>query len=111
MLLAVGAGAFWLLRSCDREFRSSTVPPAFMKALMASKLVMFAALILAAAWLLRGHDLLTGVALSLLFIFVTAKIAFAIIARRCGWPPTGDDPGSSDKPVSRPPGGRPPAIS
>ena len=82
-----------------------------MKTLMALKLVAFGGLIVAAGYLLRGHDLLTGVALSLLLILVAAKIAFAIVARRRGLPPSGDDHGSSDRPVSRPPGGRPPATS
>ena len=66
----------------------------------------------AAACLLRGHDVLTGVGLVLLFLMVVFKTAFALIARRRGGrPPRNGGADSADRPVSRPPGGRPPVLS
>ena len=47
---------------------------------MAIKLTSMGALIVAIGYLLRGHDILTGVALILLALFVSAKIVAAIIA-------------------------------
>ena|SRR5437762_1959586 len=79
---------------------------------IATKLVVLGSLIVTAFYLLHGHDVLTGIALSLLFLIVVAKVVFAIIARRGGAPPSGGGGyGPPHAPVPRPPGGRPPALS
>ena len=45
-------------------------------------------MIVAAGRWLRGHDILTGLALSVLFLMAVFKIAFALVARhRGGWSP------------------------
>jgi len=85
----------------------------FMNWRMAIKLIALGSLIVAVAYLLRGHDLLTGAALLALFAFVVAKVIFAIIYRRGHRPPPGSG-GSNPPPgppVRRPPGGRPPVLS
>ena len=82
-----------------------------MKMKIAVKLTVVGILIVAAAYVLRGHDTLTAFALLLLLLVVVAKVVFAIISHRRGSPPGGGGRGSSDRPVSRPPGGRPPALS
>ena len=79
---------------------------------MALKLIVLGGAIVAVARWLRGHDILTGLALSLLFLVVVFKIAFAVMARRRGgWNPGGGGADSADRPESRPPGGRPPVLS
>ncbi len=83
-----------------------------MKTKMAIKLTVLGVLIVAASYWLRGHDFLTGIALSLLFVLVAFKLAFAVIARRRGvGPPGGGGADSAGRPESRPPGGRPPVLS
>jgi hypothetical protein len=83
-----------------------------MKLKMAIKLAVLALIIIAAGYLLHGHDILTAVALVLLFLLVAFKITFALIARhRGGFPPRSEGPDSSDRPEPRPPGGRPPSFS
>lgn len=37
---------------------------------------------MAGTYLLRGHDVLTGIALVLLFLIEVAKVVFTVIARR-----------------------------
>ena len=83
-----------------------------MKTRMALKLIVLGGAIVAAAYCLRGHDILAGVALLFLFLLVVFKLAFALIARRRGgWPPSSGGADSADKPESRPPRGRPPVLS
>ena len=78
----------------------------------AIKLIVLGSLIVAATYWLRGHDVLTGLALSLLFLVVVFKMAFALIARRRGSrPPSGGGADSAGRPESRPPGSRPPVLS
>jgi hypothetical protein len=82
-----------------------------MKTRMAVKITALGVLIVAASYWLRGHEILTGLALSLLFLLVVFKMAFAVMARRHGgWNPDGGAD-SADRPESRPPGGRPPVLS
>ncbi len=59
-----------------------------MKTRIAIKLTATGILILAVAYLLRGHEILTGTALLLLFALVVAKLVFALIARPGGRPPS-----------------------
>lgn len=82
-----------------------------MKLLMTAKLVLLGALFTITGVLLKGHDLLKGLALSLLLLLVAAKIAFAIIVRRRGSSPMDGGSGLTGKPVPRDPTRRPPAIS
>ena len=83
-----------------------------MKTRMALKLTVLGVSIVAASYWLRGHDILTGLALSLLFLLVVFKVAFALVARRRGgWPSNSGGTDSADRPEPRPPGGRPPALS
>jgi hypothetical protein len=82
-----------------------------MNRLMILKLLLLGSLITIVGALLKGHDLLTGVALSLLLVLVALKITFAILARRRGSSPNDEDSGMAGKPVPRPPGRRPPALS
>jgi hypothetical protein len=53
-----------------------------MNAKMLVKLVAFGGMITLAGALLRGHDVLTAIALTLLFLFVVAKVVFALIVSR-----------------------------
>jgi len=53
-----------------------------MKTKMAMKLIVLGVIIVAVSHWLRGHDILTGLALSLLFLAVVFKVAFALIIRR-----------------------------
>jgi len=79
---------------------------------MALKLTVLGVLIVVAGRCLRGHDILTGLALSLLVLLVVFKIAFAMIARRGGgWPPNGGGTDSADRTEPRSPRGRPPVLS
>jgi hypothetical protein len=83
-----------------------------MKTKMAIKLTVLGVMIVAVGHWLRGHDILTAVALFLLVLMVVAKLAFALTAgRRGGSPPSGGGPDSADRPEPRPPIGRPPALS
>ena len=84
-----------------------------MKTRMAIKLIVLGSLIVAAGRWLRGHDILTAVALLLLALAVLAKVVAAIILRTAGGPAPDADGGwrPPDAPVPRPPGGRPPALS
>ena len=84
-----------------------------MKPQMIIKLVVMGGLIVALGQLLRGHDVLTGIALVLLFLVAVAKVIAAIVVRRRGGLPGGGDSGSwpAGERVPRPPGGRPPALS
>jgi hypothetical protein len=81
-----------------------------MKILQALKLLCLGAIITAVGICLRGHDILTGAALSLLALLVMLKLFFACRASRGGGGssrPGGDQGG---KPILRPPGGRPPTL-
>jgi hypothetical protein len=84
-----------------------------MKTRMIIKLTAVGALIVAVAYGLRGHDVLTGIALVLLFLVVVAKVISAILFHRRSEPPPGDGGGRRppDAPVPRLPGGRPPELS
>ena len=83
-----------------------------MKLQMIIKLVVLGGLIVAVGRLLRGHDVLTGIALVLLFLVAVAKVIGAIVVRRRDEPPSGGGGGwPAGEPVPRPPGGRPPALS
>jgi hypothetical protein len=83
-----------------------------MKTKMAMKLIVLGVIIVAVSHWLRGHDILTGLALSLLFLAVVFKVAFAlIIRRRSGLPPSTEGGDLADRREPRPPGGRPPALS
>jgi len=84
-----------------------------MKIQVAAKLVLLGSFIVAVGCWLRGHDILTGVALLLLFVVVLAKVVFAIISRPgSDLPPSGGGGRRPpDAPVPRPPWGRPPALS
>ena len=83
-----------------------------MKKRMALKLTVVGAVIVAVSCLLRGHDILTGLALSLLFLAVIFKMAFALVVRRNGgWPPGSGGADSAGRPELRPTGGRPPVLS
>ena len=72
---------------------------------MIIKLVFLGALIVAVGQLLRGHDVLTGIALVLLFLWAVARVIAAIVVRRRGEPPSGGGSWPSGEPVPRPPGG------
>ena len=82
-----------------------------MAAKMAAKLAIVGALIVTIASLLHGHDILTAVAMLLLFLVVLTKIVAAFALR----PPGGSAPGNGGDflglRMPRPPGGRPPALS
>jgi hypothetical protein len=83
-----------------------------MKIRMAIKLTVLALIIIAAGYLLHGHDLLTAVALSSLLLLVAFKTTFALIARHHGGFPPGNGGGdSADRPEPRPPGGSPSSFS
>ena len=84
-----------------------------MKPKTVIKLVVMGGLIVAVGRLLQGHDVLTGIALVLLFLWTVAKVIAAIVVRRRGGPPGSGGGGSwpAGSPVPRPPGGRPPALS
>jgi hypothetical protein len=83
-----------------------------MKTRMELKLTVVGAVIVAAGSWLRGHDILTAFALSLLFLAVIFKMAFALVARRNGgWPPSSGGADSAGRPELRPPGVRPPVLS
>lgn len=61
-----------------------------MKARMLIKLTLLGFLIVMTFHWLRGHDVLTGIALTTLFLLVSAKLIFAFIHRRGSGP--GDGP-------------------
>ena len=77
------------------------------------KLVALGTLIVLVGNWLRRHDLLTAIALVLLFVVVAAKIVFALIVRRGNEPPSNGNGGGwqPEVPVPKGPGGRPPALS
>ena len=81
-----------------------------MKIKMAAKLVLLGALIVAVAYWLRGHDMLTGLGVIFLFLFAVVQVVRAIISRR-GRPPLsggGSHPPNTPLPVTTPP--RPPGA-
>jgi hypothetical protein len=78
---------------------------------MAIKLTILGVLIVAVFYWLRGHDILTGVAMLVLFLAVVAKVVAAIISRPEGGPPLGNGGEPPGTRMPRPPGGRPPALS
>jgi hypothetical protein len=84
-----------------------------MNTRMTIKLTAMGSLIVAVAYWLRGHDILTGIALALLFLVMLAKVIYAIrFGRRSGPPSDGDDGGwPPEALVPRPPGDRPPKLS
>ena len=84
-----------------------------MKPQMIIKLVVMGGSIVAVGRLLHGHDVLTGIALVLLFLWAVAKVIPAIGVRWRGGPPSGGGSGSwpAGSPVPRPPDGRPPELS
>jgi hypothetical protein len=83
-----------------------------MKFIEALKLLCLGTVITVIGICLRGHDILTGVALYALALLVMLKILFALRARRGGgFGPGGGGGDLGGKPVPRPPGGRPPALA
>jgi hypothetical protein len=83
-----------------------------MNAKMAAKLILTGSFIVAVGYWLRGHDILTAIALLALFVIAVGKVLFAIISRRggpshCGGgsPPPGPPP--TFKPPLPPPGAPP----
>ena len=83
-----------------------------MKTKMAIKLTVFGGLIVTIGYWLRGHDILTGLALLLLFGIVVAKVVSALMVRRGGGPPPGGGGSeSADRPVPRPAGDGPPRLA
>ena len=83
-----------------------------MKLIQAFKLLCLGTLITVIFISLRGHDILTGLALWTLALLVILKIVFALRARRGGgFPPGGEGGDLGGKPIPRPPGGRPPAMA
>jgi len=81
-----------------------------MNAKMVIKLTLLGALIVTVFSCLRGHDILTGLALLLLFLIAVATVVSAIISHRGGSSSCGGSSGSAGRPVPRPPGGKPPAL-
>ena len=81
-----------------------------MNAKIVIKLALVGAFMVAVAYWLRGHDILTGLALLLLFLVVVAKVVGAIISRCGGSSPSGGRSGSADRPMPKPPGGHPPTL-
>jgi hypothetical protein len=75
------------------------------------KLVVLGALIVVIFQLLRGHDVLTGIALVLLFLVALTKLIFAVIHRRRRGPSSGGGGWAAGTREPRPPGGRPPVLS
>jgi hypothetical protein len=72
--------------------------------------VVWGSLIVAIGYWFRGHDVLTGAALLLLFLLVATKVVFALVSR-CGGSSRRDGdsrPPISPSPVTRPP--RPPGA-
>jgi hypothetical protein len=82
-----------------------------MNAKILTKLALVGALIVTVAYWLRGYDLLTGLGLVLLFLFVVAKVVGAVIARRGGSSASGASSGLAGQPLPRPPVGQPPALT
>jgi len=81
-----------------------------MNVKIATKIILTGVLIVAVAYWLRGHDLLTGLAVLVLFLIVIAKVVCAIVSRRGGSSSGSGGPGSAGRPVPRRPVGRPPAL-
>ena len=84
-----------------------------MNARMIIKQAALAGLIVLVGLWLRGHDVLTAVALLVLVAVVAIKVAYAIRFRRRTDPPSGLGSGDwpAGSPVPRPPSGRPPELS
>ena len=74
------------------------------------KLIVSGASIVLIGYLLRGHDILTGIALVLLLLTVILKVVFALRSRGGGPPPSGGGSDPSGRPVVRPFGGGPPEL-
>ena len=82
-----------------------------MKMIEAAKLFCLGVLITVVGICLRGHDLLTGISLSLLALLVTLKLVFAFRARGGGGSPPSDEGDMGGRTAPRPPAGRPPALA
>jgi hypothetical protein len=82
-----------------------------MKMRQLLKSILLGASIVGIGYLLRGHDILTGIALGLLALTVLSKLVFAFRFNRAGLPPGGEDSAASGRLVPRPPGGGPRRIS
>ena len=83
-----------------------------MKIRMAAKLVALGAMIVGVGHWLRGHDILTAVALLLPLLFVGGKVFFVLLSGRGGSPPSSGDsrppiPPAPVKPAPRSPGAPP----
>ena len=81
-----------------------------MNAKIVTKLTLLGVLIVAVAYCLRGHDILTGFGVLFLFLFAVVKVVCAIISHRGGSSACGGSSGSAGRPVPRPTGGKPPAL-
>lgn len=103
---AVHVASRRLLNFLRRRLRAYLI----MNTKIAIKIAVVGAFIVAAAYWLRGHDILTGLALLLLLLVAVAKMVGAIISRRGGSSPDGGDSGSADRPVPKLPGGHPPTL-
>ena len=82
-----------------------------MKTKFTVKLILVGTFIVVVGYGLRGHDLLTALVLSLLFLTVVAKVIFAIVTRRRGGLPPSRGGSGSGRPVPSPPVGRPPVLA
>jgi hypothetical protein len=74
-----------------------------MKTKMVLKIILMGCVILGVFRLLRGHDLLTGLAVISLFVWAVASLVLALISRRkgnSGSGNTGYNPPLAPKPVS-----------
>ncbi|MDB6026533.1 MAG: hypothetical protein JWM68_2756 [Verrucomicrobiales bacterium] len=80
---------------------------------MVVKLTLLGTLIVSVFSCLRGHDMLTGLALLLLFLFAVVAVLSTIISRRGGSSASGGGSGSSGLPMPMPklPGGWPPTLA
>jgi len=78
---------------------------------MVIKLTVLGVFFVAVFYWLRGHDILTGAAMLLLFLISLAKVLAAIISRHDGGRGPGNDGEPPGSRMPRPPGGRPPALS
>ena len=78
---------------------------------MAIKLTFLGVLIVAVGHWLRGHDILTAVAMLLPILLVLTKVVAAMISRRDRGPAQGNGGEPPGARVPHPPGLRPPTLS
>jgi len=86
--------------------------PSIMKTRFAAKLLLVGTFIVVLGYGLRGHDILTAIFVTALFLTTAAKIAFALFARRSRrLPPGRGGVGGAGGTVPRSPVGRPPSLA